>query len=70
MSDVAGGVPATGAGAVVDLLSADPPPQIRSVYSDLLDEALRGSRTHVTRQEVWVEEPGTRTGGRSVEVEG
>jgi hypothetical protein len=72
-ADAAGvprGVPASGAGAVVDLIAADPPPEIRSVYSDLLDQALSAPRSHVTRWEVWVEEPNTRAGGRWVEVEG
>jgi hypothetical protein len=58
------GIPASGAGAVVDLLSADPPePVFRSVASDLIDQALAAPRRHVTRQEQWIEEPGTLHGG-------
>jgi hypothetical protein len=58
-----GGVPATGAGPFYDLIAADPPPTIRSVTSDLLDQALAAPRVHKTRTEVWVDEPGSFTGG-------
>jgi hypothetical protein len=57
------GVPATGAGAFVDMLSADPPPAIKSVTSDLLDQALAATRVQKTKTERWIEEPGTFTGG-------
>jgi hypothetical protein len=56
-------VPASGAGAVVDLIAADPPAARRSVMADVLDQELAAPRVHRTRQEVWVEEPGTFTGG-------
>jgi hypothetical protein len=58
-----GGVPASGAGPIVDLIAADPPPAIRSVTSDLLDQALAAPRDHRTLEERWVDEPGTFTGG-------
>jgi hypothetical protein len=58
-----GGVPATGAGAIVDLIAADPPPAIRSVTSDILDQAFAAPPVHRTRVEVWVDEPGTFSGG-------
>jgi hypothetical protein len=69
-SDAAGprGVPATGAGPIADLIAADPPPQIRSSFTDLLDQALAAPRVPVTRQEVWVDEPGTFAGGHWEEV--
>jgi hypothetical protein len=35
---------------------ADPPTAIKSVTSDLLDQALSEPRTHTTRQEAWVED--------------
>jgi hypothetical protein len=54
-----GGVPASGAGAFYDLIAADPPPAIRSVTSDLIDQALAARRVHRTRVEVWVDEPDT-----------
>jgi hypothetical protein len=57
------GVPATGAGPVVDLIAADPPPAIRSVYSDLLDQALAAPRRHRTKVERWVDEPQKLHGG-------
>jgi hypothetical protein len=56
------GVPASGAGPVADLIAADPPPAIRSVYSDLLDQALAAPRVHTTKVEQWVED-GSRAGG-------
>jgi hypothetical protein len=49
------GVPATGAGAIVDLIASDPQPVIRTSYSDLLDEALAAPRVSETKVEVWVE---------------
>jgi hypothetical protein len=52
------GVPATGAGALADMLAADPPPAIRTATSELLDEALAEPRVHRTGQEVWIDEPG------------
>jgi hypothetical protein len=52
------GVPATGAGALADMLAADPPPAIRTATSELLDEALAAPRVPRTRQEIWIEEPG------------
>ena len=53
------GVPASAYGdPLTDLLAADPPASIKSVTSDLLDQALAAPRVHRTRQEVWVEEPG------------
>ena len=65
------GVPASGAGPVVDLITADPPPRIKSVTSDLLDQALAVPHVHKTRVERWVDEPGTLgPGGHWVEVEG
>jgi hypothetical protein len=63
-----GGVPATGAGPIVDLISADPPPRIKSSMSDLLDEALAVPRLHRTRVQEWVDEPHTLQGGRWVDV--
>lgn len=71
--DVAGpgGVPASGAGPVYDLIAADPPPAIKSSMSDLLDQALAAPRVHKTRVERWVEEPGKLgPGGHWEEVEG
>jgi hypothetical protein len=69
MTDARGGVPASAYGdPVVDLISADPPPVIKSVTSDLLDAELAAPRAHVTRREEWLEEPWTRAGGRWVEV--
>jgi hypothetical protein len=62
-SDVPRGVPASGAGPVADLIAADPPPRIKSVTSDLLAQALAAPRVHRTRVEVWVDEPGTFSGG-------
>jgi hypothetical protein len=61
----AGGVRASGAGAFYDLIAADPPAEIRSVASDLLDRALSEPRprVHRTRVEVWIDEPGTFDGG-------
>jgi hypothetical protein len=61
------GVPATGAGPLADLIAADPPPRIKSVYVDLLDQALAQPRVHKTKVEVWVDEPG---GGGHWEVVG
>ena len=59
-----GGVPASPFGSpFTDLIAADPPPAIRSAWSDLLDQALAVPRVHRTRTEVWVEEPGTLHGG-------
>jgi hypothetical protein len=59
MTDVAGGVPATGAGPVVDLLAADPGPQIKSATSEFLDRELSTPREpHRTIEEVWIETPG------------
>jgi hypothetical protein len=43
---------------------ADAPPEFKSATSDLLDEALSVPRTHRTRVERWVDEPGSFTGGR------
>jgi hypothetical protein len=60
---VPGGVPATGAGPVVDLIAADPSPRIRSAYSEFLDVALAAPRVHRTIEERWIEEPGTLHGG-------
>ena len=65
---VSRGVPASGAGAVVDLLAADPPRAIRSVASDLIDQALSAPRGHVTVQEAWIED-GSREGGHWVRVQ-
>jgi hypothetical protein len=65
LSDAAAsrGVPASGAGPIVDLIASDPPPAIKSVTSDLLDQALAVPRVHKTRVERWVDEPGSFTGG-------
>jgi hypothetical protein len=65
-----GGVPATGAGALADMLAADPPPYRRSAAFDLLDQALSAPR-HVAVQEweSWVED-GSFEGGHWVRVEG
>jgi hypothetical protein len=64
-----GGVPASAFGSPIsDLIAADPPPAIKSVTSDLLDQALAVPRVHVTREERWVDEPGTFAGGRWVEA--
>lgn len=61
------GVPPSAFGSpIVDLIAADPPGEIRSVASDLLDGALAAPRVHVTRQEAWVDEPGSFEGGRWV----
>jgi hypothetical protein len=58
------GVPASAFGdPIVDLIAADPPPVIKSVTSDLLDEAFAVPRVPRTRQEVWVDDPGSRAGG-------
>jgi hypothetical protein len=43
---------------------ADAPPEFKSATSDLLDEALSEPRTHRTRVERWVDEPGSFDGGR------
>jgi hypothetical protein len=59
-----GGVPASAFGSPIsDLIAADPGPRIKSVTSDLLDQRFDVPRVHRTRQEVWVEEPGTFAGG-------
>lgn len=58
-----GVVPSVFGSPIVDLIAADPPAEIRSVASDLIDQALSAPRDHRTRQEAWVEEPGTFHGG-------
>jgi hypothetical protein len=64
MVDVAKGVPASEYGnPVADLLAADPPPEIKTAYSDLLDQALAAPRVHRTTVEQWIDEPGTLAGG-------
>jgi hypothetical protein len=63
------GIPASGAGPVVDLIAADPPPAIKSVASDILDAALSAPRVHRTRVEVWIDEPNSFTGGHWQEIE-
>ena len=65
-SDVPRGVPASGGGAFYDMIANDPPPAIRSVTSDLLDQQLADRRPPRTRVERWVEQigPDGRMGGR------
>ena len=57
------GVPATGAGAVVDLIASDPPLVRQSAAADLLEQALAAPRVHRTRVERWVEDPSRFDGG-------
>jgi hypothetical protein len=68
-SEVPRGVPASGAGPLVDLIAADPPPAIKSCASDLLDQALSAPRVQRTRVEEWVDEPGTLHGGHWETIE-
>jgi hypothetical protein len=63
------GIPASGAGAFVDLLAADPPRYRPSVAIDLLDRALSEPRDHVTIQEAWVEDDSP-AGGHWERVQG
>ena len=67
-SEVPRGVPATGAGAFVDMIAADPPVAVKSVYTDLLEQQLAAPKVHRTVTEEWVEEPGTLRGGHWVRV--
>jgi hypothetical protein len=58
------------------MVAVDPPPAIRSVASDLLDQSLSAPRRHVTTESVWVPNPERFEGGswvvidQRVEVEG
>jgi hypothetical protein len=55
---VLSGVPASAFGSPVsDLLAADPPPAIRSAFTDLLDQALEAPQSSRTRVERWVDDP-------------
>jgi hypothetical protein len=65
-----GGVPASPFGSpITDLVAADPPARVKSVFTDLLDRALAAPRVHKTRTEQWIEEPGTLHGGHWEVVE-